>query len=319
MGNNKAAWIPSAKGQLQVDDAPLLHPGPDEVLIENAFVAVNPCDWKIQQFGRGISHYPNILGADVAGVVVEVGSNVHRVKKGDRVMGYVESTSLLESRVRTELLPLSCRLCIGLATDEPKHRGFQLFSIAPELVVTAIPDSLSFEKAVVLPLSLSTAAAGLYQKSFLGFPYPKKDPIFTGQAVLIWGGSSAVGSSAIQLAVASGIFVATTAHRKHFDYVKDLGATHVFDYDDPDVVQEILTAFARAKQFAGVFDAISSDETIISCAQITNKLGGGLVVDMRGLVGGALGELEESMPENVEAKGGKYHSFLFILEPLHLP
>ena len=171
--------------------------------------------------------------------------------------------------------------------------------------MAAIPDSLPFEKAVVLPLSLSTAAAGLYQKSLLGLPYPTKDPEFTGKAVLIWGGSSAVGSSAIQLAVASGVYVATTAHRKHYDYVKDLGATHVFDHDDPDVVQEILTAFAKAKQFVGVFDAISSDETIICCSQITNKLGGGLVVDMRGVVGGGLGVLEESIPENVQAKGGK--------------
>ena len=88
MGNNKAAWIPSAKGQLQVDDALQVRPGPDEVLVKNAYVAINPCDWKIQQGGRGIPHYPNILGADIAGKVVEVGSNVDRIKKGQRVTGY---------------------------------------------------------------------------------------------------------------------------------------------------------------------------------------------------------------------------------------
>lgn len=60
---NKAAWIIEAKQKpLKVDHAPMPTPGPDEVVIKNKAVAVNPVDWKIQDTGYFISSYPNILG-----------------------------------------------------------------------------------------------------------------------------------------------------------------------------------------------------------------------------------------------------------------
>jgi hypothetical protein len=46
--SNQAAWIPASKAQLKVDSAPYPKPAPDEVIIKNAAVAINPADWKIQ-------------------------------------------------------------------------------------------------------------------------------------------------------------------------------------------------------------------------------------------------------------------------------
>jgi len=49
MSNNKAAWITAPKAKpLKVDTGPDAKPGPDEILVKNAAVAVNPVDWKIQ-------------------------------------------------------------------------------------------------------------------------------------------------------------------------------------------------------------------------------------------------------------------------------
>lgn len=60
---NKAAWLTEAKQKpLKVDHAPMPTPGPDEIVIKNKAVAVNPVDWKIQDSGYFIKDYPNILG-----------------------------------------------------------------------------------------------------------------------------------------------------------------------------------------------------------------------------------------------------------------
>jgi NADPH:quinone reductase-like Zn-dependent oxidoreductase len=71
------------------------------------------------------------------------------------------------------------------------------------------------------------------------------------------GGASSVGSSAIQLAVAAGYEVITTASPKNFDYVKKLGASQVFDYKSPTVVSDLLDAF-EGKTSLGAFDTIGS-------------------------------------------------------------
>lgn len=86
--SNQAAWLNEPKANpLKVEDAPLPEAGADEVVIKNSAVAVNPVDWKIQDSGYFIKDYPNVLGTDVAGEVIEVGANVSHVKKGDRVLG----------------------------------------------------------------------------------------------------------------------------------------------------------------------------------------------------------------------------------------
>lgn len=62
---------------------------PDNIIIRNRAIAVNPVDWKIQDYGGFVQKWPIILGTDVAGEVVSTGSNVKRFKTGDRVAAYV--------------------------------------------------------------------------------------------------------------------------------------------------------------------------------------------------------------------------------------
>ena len=149
-----------------------------------------------------------------------------------------------------------------------------------------------------MPLSISTASAGLYQKDFLSLPYPTKDPKSTGKAILVWGGSSSVGSSAIQLAVASGLEVVTTASKRNFEYVKRLGAKHAFDHGSKDVVEEIVKVLGEGK-IVGAYDAISEESTVKSCAEVVNKMGGGMVVTV-------LPPPEKGLPANVKTIQGSY-------------
>lgn len=151
--------------------------------------------------------------------------------------------------------------------------------------VAKIPDSISYEAAAVLPLSVSTAAAGLYMNATLALdlpdvPSPSSSTALlqsgkTKGTLLLWGGSSSVGSSVVQLAVASGYSVVATASPANYAFVKSLGASFVLDYHNPDIVG-ILTALLRGAggQLVGAYDAIGSETTVRQCAAVISSVGG---------------------------------------------
>lgn len=88
MTSNKAAWLHEANTPLVVAEAPMPTAGPNELVVQNAAVAINPLDCHMQNSGVFVQQWPTIFGCDVAGQVHEVGSGVHeRFKKGDRVVG----------------------------------------------------------------------------------------------------------------------------------------------------------------------------------------------------------------------------------------
>ncbi|KAF2503205.1 quinone reductase [Lophium mytilinum] len=275
--SNKAAYLSSEKAHpFNVDDAPMPVPATHEVVIKNHAVAINPVDWKLQDWGGVLHSYPAILGSDVAGEVAAVGSAVEKFKIGDRVIADMD----------------------GLGTKKHSNAGFQLYSATTEKLVAKLPGSVSYADGAVLPLGLATAAAGLFQKSTLDLPFPQLDVKSNGKTLLVWGGSSSVGSCAIQLAIAAGFEVAATASSKNHDYLKDLGATHTFDQSNPNVVDEIVDVL-KGKDFAGVFDAISTFETITLSAQVAGSSsleGKRFVCTVRP----SWTPLPEGLPENVK-------------------
>lgn len=96
------------------------------------------------------------------------------------------------------------------------------------------------------------------------------------------------------MASAAGVTVATTASSHNHEYVKSLGATHVFDHTKSGVVDDIVKAL-KGSDFAGVYDAISEEKTVRSSADIASQLGGGIVVTVL--------PPPEGLPENVKALG----------------
>ena len=214
---NSAAWLTAPHAQLEIKDAPYTRPGDDQIVVRGHAVAVNPQDW-ITQVAANLTYrwltYPTVLGSDVAGEVVEVGKDVTRFAVGDRVIGHAVGTDK--------------------DTNHASEGTFQRYAVVLERLASPIPDSLSYENASVLPLALSTAACGLFQEDYLGLRLPSADPTPTGETVLVWGGSTSAGSNAIQLAVAAGYEVITTASPRNFAFVKELGASEAFDYNSPD-------------------------------------------------------------------------------------
>lgn len=201
MASNRAAILTATKAPLEVKEVPCPRPKDKEMVVKNRAIAINPVDWFQQEMGpEGIPFlkFPAILGYDIAGEVEALGSGVTQFKVGDRVTGLV-------------------------------NQGFQQHVVLAEHMATAIPSSVTYEQAAALPMGVSVATKALFHKDYLSLDLPSASPSPKQETVLIWGGSTSVGSNAIQLAVAAGYEVFTTASPHRFEHVKGLGAAQVFD------------------------------------------------------------------------------------------
>jgi NADPH:quinone reductase-like Zn-dependent oxidoreductase len=235
---NTAAWLRTENAPLEIGSAPYTPPGINEILIRNRAIALNPVDRMVQAMGSKMMPWikPSfVLGYDVAGEVVAVGSGVTQFQPGDRVLG------------------------LAVGSDKRSNRSsegaFQHYVILRAHLASRIPATLSYDRACVLPLGLATASACLFQKTTLNLALPTTTtPTAPGTSprgtLLVWGGSTSVGANAIQLAVAADYTVITTCSPSNFPFVKRLGASHVFDYRSASAVAEI-TALMRASESAG--------------------------------------------------------------------
>lgn len=85
---NKAAWLTKTGSLLEISEAPMPMPAANEIVIQNAAIAINPVDTHMAKQGVFVQTWPAIIGCDVAGTVVEVGEAAQeRFKVGDRVIG----------------------------------------------------------------------------------------------------------------------------------------------------------------------------------------------------------------------------------------
>jgi NADPH:quinone reductase-like Zn-dependent oxidoreductase len=180
----------------------------EDVLVQIYAAGVNLLDSKIRdgEFKLILPYrLPLILGNDVAGVVVRVGSKVRRFKPGDDVYA---------------------------RPDQDRIGTFAEFIAMNEADVAMKPKNLTMEEAASIPLVGLTAWQVLVERASL-----KK-----GQKVLIHAGSGGVGTFAIQLAKHIGATVATTTSTANIDLVKSLGADIVIDYKKDDF-EKVLNGY----------------------------------------------------------------------------
>jgi NADPH:quinone reductase-like Zn-dependent oxidoreductase len=97
----------------------------------------------------------------------------------------------------------------------------------------------------------------------LNIPAPFNGPVTPpADSILIWGGSSSVGAYAVQFARIVGFKnIVSTSSPHNFDYVKSLGATHVFDYKAEDVVEHIKQVTGNKLSLS--FDATGGQATAV--------------------------------------------------------
>lgn len=227
-------------------------PESNEVVIRNHAIAINPIDSAIQNLGIIAPKYPSPLGHDIAGEVYDVGSEVATLKRGDRVMA----------------------LCDGTFSREVKYSGFQEYSACSVNCVTKIPDNWTFVQGSVVPLAAATASVGLFNKDSLNLNPPVGgSPKSLGKTLLVWGGASSVGSSAIQLAHAAGYTVAATASSHNFDVLRTLGADILVNYHDENAIEQLVQKLEN-HEFVGAYVAAGDDSGIENASKVVSLLNG---------------------------------------------
>ncbi len=179
---------------------------PDEVLVHVKAFGVNPADFKTRS---GVAPYakaytnPIILGWDMAGEVVDVGSEVTTYKAGDAVYGMV---------------------------NFPKPgQAYAEYVAAPAAHIALKPASLSFEEAAAAPLAVLTAWQALTEHGKLT----------SSEKILIQAASGGVGHLGVQLAKALGAYVIGTASGKNEAFVRSLGADEFIDYTQASVEESV--------------------------------------------------------------------------------
>ncbi|KAJ3540960.1 hypothetical protein NM208_g4822 [Fusarium decemcellulare] len=277
---NRSAVLPHVKAHpMTITTSPIPEPTDSEVLIRVRAVAMNPADWAVQALGMVIKpeYYPYVNGVDVSGEVVAVGPSNTRFKPGDRVTASATAWQ----------------------KGQTKYGAFQEYTIGVEPMLAKIPDRISYKEAAVLPLGFTTAAAMLFCPELMGLDWPKAGtkPNSKGQVVLVWGGSSSVGSNAILTAKAAGYIVAATASERNHVLLREMNVDYVFDYNKDNAVDDIVETLQGKGELAGIYNAIFTEPTIKACATIAAKLKGTKSV---GTVLGPGMPVPGDMPDGVE-------------------
>ncbi len=180
-------------------------PADDEVLVKVIAASVNPLDW---HFMRGKPVFMRMeaglrapkeqrLGADVAGVVVDLGRDVDQFQIGDAVFG--------------DIFPGGFGEFVAAKPDKLVHK----------------PDNITFAEAAAVPVAGLTALQSLNSLA----------PVQAGQHVLVNGGAGGVGSFTVQIAKAAGAEVSAVVSTGKVELARTLGADHVIDYTQTNVAR----------------------------------------------------------------------------------
>ncbi|WP_319825892.1 NAD(P)H-quinone oxidoreductase [Thalassovita sp.] len=231
---------------LQVVDRPIPEPGPREIRIKVAAAGVNRPD-AVQRQGN----YPpppgasDVLGLELAGTVETMGRNVTRFRQGDRVMALVAGGGYAES------------------------------AIVDETNALPVPEGMSMVEAAAFPETYFTVWSNVFERARLT----------AGETILIHGGTSGIGTTAIQLAKCfSARVITTVGSAEKAQAARGLGADRVINYKTEDFVAatldmtdgggaDVVLDMVGADYLQKNFDAVAVDGRIAQIAFLSGSKG----------------------------------------------
>ena len=214
----KAAFIEHHGGPdvLKFGEMPDPVAAPGEVVVDIVAASVNGADWKVRE-GKSnqISRFPYILGRDFSGVVAAVGDGVSDLRVGDEVFGVCD---VGQEGAYAEKIAVKAAI-VARKTEGLSHVDAAALALAGLTAICVVEDALKLK---------------------------------AGETILIQGGAGGVASFAIQLAKHLGARVITTASAANHDYLREIGADEIIDYNAVDFTKVVRDCDA-------VFDTVGGD------------------------------------------------------------
>ncbi len=205
---------------LRLAERPVPEPGDGEVLIKVGAAGVNRPD-VMQRLGMypPPPGAPDIPGLEIAGTVAATGADAGGLSEGDTV----------------------CALVVG--------GGYAEYCVAPSSLCLPIPDSLSVVQAAAIPETFFTVWTNVFDRGRLS----------SGESLLVHGGSSGIGTTAIQLAKAFGATVYVTAgSEEKCEACRELGADAAINYREEDFVAR-LSELTNERGVDVILDMVGGD------------------------------------------------------------
>ena len=205
-------------------------PGPDDVVIRNEYIGLNPVDWKmIRNWPENwnIGHAP---GVDGAGTVLKLGENVKTLVPGQRVAYH---------------------------QDLHRNGSFASHTVVDNRALLKVPDILPLVLAAALPCPLMTAWQAI-----------EKVPRRAEADVLITGAGGMVGRFLVQLAAQRGYLVTAMASARHHKTLRQLGAETVIAWETNSSQSQFFAVFdtVNAQHAASMADLIEANGHLV-CIQ----------------------------------------------------
>ena len=203
---------------LQLSEIPVPQPGDNDVLVKVDVAGINYSDINWRQGLRG-GNPPFVDGAEAAGTVVAIGSNVSRVSMGDRI-----------------------------AYWNPAVGAYAEYAICPEFRVVRLPDDMDFNTGAALMLQ------GLTAHYLVRSTYEVKD----GETILFHAGAGGVGQIAVQIAKAQGANVlVTVGNEEKAVFARQIGADEAILYDHVNFAEE-ARKLTKGEGVHAVYDSVGA-------------------------------------------------------------
>ncbi|KAI9708165.1 MAG: putative secondary metabolism biosynthetic enzyme [Bogoriella megaspora] len=249
---HQTAIIQGENGVLSIHrNVPLPALRPDRILVKVAYVALNPCDWKMAE------RFPTpecVDGCDFSGIVVALGSDwsqTAQFKIGDRVCGAVHGSNPIDKTTGS----------------------FADYVSADAQFTFKVPPSMGLEEAAAVG-GTGMGTMGLALKRCLKLPGSLLQPVEENESkeVLVYAASTSVGTLACQLLKLSGHKPIGVCSPKNFNLVKSYGAVELFDYHSPTCAQDIRTYTKNT--LAYIIDPMTEVKTMQLCYAAMGRAGG---------------------------------------------
>ncbi len=274
---------------LQLKEVEKPAPKNNEVLIKIYATAVtasdcmirrlNPSVWQPMGLMAGLVLGFNkprnpILGVVLAGDVELAGKKVTRFKAGDQVFAFTTKS------------PIQPRF--------GAYAEYEYMCLPEDSILALKPSNVSYEEAAAIPYG------GILALHFL-----KKGNIQSGQKILIYGASGAIGTAAVQLAKYFGATVTGVCSTTNLELVKSLGADTVIDY-----TQEDFTT--RGERYDFIFNAVGKRKAQLQCENALTPNGKHITVDD----GTPIPHLEDAILLKELVEAGKFKPVIDRCYPL---